>query len=56
MYNWQEYQHIGKTQKRITIVKDVAPATNIAKTILLAATMRKYPKIDLEKQDLKTHI
>jgi hypothetical protein len=32
-------------REQITIAKDVPVMINIVRTILLAATMRKYPKI-----------
>jgi hypothetical protein len=34
----------GEPSIRITIVEDIAAGTNIARIILLAATMRKPPK------------
>jgi hypothetical protein len=35
----------GEPKVRITIVDDVASETNIARTNLLAATLRKDPKL-----------
>jgi hypothetical protein len=52
-HHQQEYQHqyarekhrlVGEPRVQITIVEDVAAGTNIARTILLATTMRKYPR------------
>jgi hypothetical protein len=34
----------GEPRVRITIVEDVAAGINITRIILLAATMRKYPR------------
>jgi hypothetical protein len=65
----QEYEHQYAREKqpnnmvdvvvepkvRITIVDDVAVGTNIERTSLLAATVRKKSKIDLVKQDMKAH-
>jgi hypothetical protein len=64
----REYQHqysrekrpnslidvVGETSIRITIVKDVAAGTNITRIILLAATMRKTPKLTWRSKIWKT--
>jgi type IV secretory pathway component VirB8 len=56
--HWQEYQHqysreekpnslvniAGKPRVRITIIKEVAVGTNIARITLLATTRRNNPK------------
>jgi hypothetical protein len=46
---------VGDQRVRTTIGKNVEAKINIARKILLAATIRKDSKVNLPKQDLKAY-